>query len=174
MKESKLQKILAILLGLMLCISLPSCSRDEGYEEDEGEVVAPIAYLRARYSVQLAQAWYDYYDIEMSYTDLTGAQNTRTITKDTAFDEQVEISLATNTLSFYVVAKPKANAPEVSDSTAYSISHSCKMTVIKLTGSETSLLHEKEAKSSASTGGDVFRNQLSKTHTIINTSYTIE
>jgi hypothetical protein len=172
MKTLRLQKILTAMICTLLLLPITACSEDN---EEELEDPAVKEFVRVYYRVQLAQAWYDLYDIEIEYTDATGAQNSKTITKDALYDQTVDSSLAADQFSFKVVAKPKATTPEIEDNVAYTLDYNCEMYIYKYEDGATDVtpIYRNAKSNTMNSGGSALRAQLTKERSLFNYSYSM-
>lgn len=174
MITANLQRFLITLIAIVVCLPLTNCSSEDN---DEAEILSNKEYVRAYYRIDLDQAWYDLYDIEVIYTDVTGATNIINNTlKNSVYEATILKDKACKTLSFSVVAKPKANAPEIDDSAIYSLNHNCVMYVYQYSkGSEDAQpVHKSGCSVTMSSGGNALRAQLTKEHTIISSTYAVK
>ncbi len=137
MKTCKFFKTLAIMLGMLMSVSLVACGDDDD-EPDEPD--APKTSLQVICKVDLAQAWYDYFDVEATYTGLDGVTHTETITANKVlYNETVESSkVKASAVSLTVVAKVRNPLPEVPADQIFALDNTCEMDVYKYTEGESS------------------------------------
>lgn len=124
MKKMMLFKA-AILCVVMMAfgLSLTACG------DDETEVVVERESIKANYKVSLSEDWYKYFDIEVNYT-ATGAVTNETLEMDWEMNVTIPASAAPDKYVLSVVAKPKADAPELDPAVeSYELSSSYSMNV---------------------------------------------
>jgi hypothetical protein len=127
----KTLKMLAIMLGMMMSMSLVSCGDDDGPDDP----TLTKTYVGARYVVSLSENWYKYFDIEVTYTDILGNTETKTVDSNMEYFEIVETEKAATAFSFKVVAKLKANLSDLDDDTIYQFTNASSMAVYNYKGS---------------------------------------
>ncbi len=174
MRKINLFSVLLAMLAIALSVILASCG-----EEKEPEVDDPYATtsIKISYSVHLADTWYQYFNVEMTSTGPGGEPHTEIIQMDHEISMTLPLNEAPDKVVLTVIAKPKANHPEVVDGTTYSIDYSSNLKVVSLTkdGKESGeIFYSSPFSSTRSTGGDAFRKALKKEHTLCNDSYIIK
>jgi hypothetical protein len=130
----KTLKMLAIMVGMMMSMSLVSCGDDDGPDDP----TPTKTYVGARYVVSLSENWYKYFDIEVSYTDILGNNVTKVVDSNMEYFETVETEKAATSLSFTVVGKLKADLSDLDDDTVYQFTNASSMGVYNYQGSTTS------------------------------------
>ncbi len=166
MKAIKSFKILAILLGFVLCFSFTGC----GDDEPDDPTGSTDNYTRVTYGMELSNTWYQYFDINITFTDVRGNSNTYTATANWTYDEFVKTAEAGTTFNIKVEATPKAGLT-FSDNESYRFSAACYMRVYTTTatGTMTSKLYDNSTSPAHNYGGS----GLTSAHTIYTDTYTV-
>jgi len=175
MKKISRFSVLMAIFAIALSFTLTSC-RDN--DDDDPEVDDPQATLKVEitYSVNLAETWYEFYNVEITYTDSIGNSETEIIGADYEKSMTLFMNEAPNTVAFKVIAKPKDTPPEVEDGKVYSLDHSANLRVVTMTedGKEVVALFSEPTNATLKSGGDAFRQALQKERQLYNRSYTIK
>ena len=131
---------------MMVCgLSLTACGDDD---EPEELVTNERETIKATYSVSLSDDWYKYFDIEVRYT-VAGAVESETLDMDWKMDISIPASAEPDKYVFSVIAKPKADVPELDPTVEeYEFSHSYSLEVSALNtdGSEESVIMQPAGK----------------------------
>ena len=110
MKNLMLLKAVILCMVMMVCgLSLTACGDDD---EPEELVTNERETIKATYSVSLSDDWYKYFDIEVRYT-VAGAIESETLDMDWKMNISIPASAEPDKYVFSVIAKPKADAPEL-------------------------------------------------------------
>lgn len=110
MKNLMLLKSAILCMAMMMCgLSLTACGDDD---EPEELVTNERETIKATYSVSLSDDWYKYFDIEVRYT-VAGAIESETLDMDWKMNISIPASAEPDKYVFSVIAKPKADAPEL-------------------------------------------------------------
>ena len=110
MKNLMLLKAVILCMVMMVCgLSLTACGDDD---EPEELVTNERETIKAIYSVSLSDDWYKYFDIEVRYT-VAGAIESETLDMDWKMDISIPASAEPDKYVFSVIAKPKADVPEL-------------------------------------------------------------
>lgn len=110
MKNLMLLKAVILCMVMMVCgLSLTACGDDD---EPEVSLTNERETIKATYSVSLSDDWYKYFDIEVRYT-VAGAIESETLDMDWKMNISIPASAEPDKYVFSVIAKPKANAPEL-------------------------------------------------------------
>ena len=108
----------AVLCMAMLAgsITFSSCSEDE--EDPIEEETNKLTDVNVKYSINLSENWFKYFDIEVSYN--TGVEE-KTITITEGLSYNVTVPYTGEEVNYYcnVTAKPKAEVPAFNTDTAY-------------------------------------------------------
>ncbi len=99
-----------------ISLSFASCSSDDDEKEQETNTLSKI---KTEYTVSLDENWYKFFDIEMTYTTVTGSTETITLTEDYSIDSEIPVEMEPAMYICKITAKPKANAPAIEDGKTY-------------------------------------------------------
>lgn len=173
-----MKRITLIFTGLISAIIFTSALISCG-DDDDDKAPIPVdttAYVEIEYDVDLSRTWYDYFDIEVTYTDVTGQIITTPLTRDWEYTKRVQLESAPKTLTMTVTAKPKSNdtAPVATQSVTFE--RDCSMSVegYDARGNKTSLQYEYEAPMIFTLQGDALTTMLSRTQELFNDVYTFK
>jgi hypothetical protein len=165
------------ILMAMLAIAF-SCTLTSWGDEEDPVVDDPQATLKIKvtYFVDLADTWYQFYNVEMTSTSASGKSETAVIQEDQEKNMTFSLNEAPDKVVLTVIAKPKTNHPEVVDGTVYSLDYSTNLRVVTLTedGKESGILYTSPFSTTLSSGGEAFKKALLKERTLCNASYTIK
>lgn len=173
----KLFKHLSVFMTLLLLSMssvLASCG-DDDEGPGSGEQSQTVSSVKVSYSVSLSDNWYKYFNIELSFTNSTGKTTVETLDMDKNMEVTYKFSESPDKIGLKVVAKPKANRPDVEDGVTYQLNKDICLTVLGVAsnGSGYAFMFSEPKSSSMSSGGDAFRNFLDKEHVLYDQSYTI-
>lgn len=173
MKTMRRFSAMMAMLAIALSSTLTSCGDDDDPVDDDPRATLKI---KITYSVDLADTWYQFYNVEMTSTSASGKSETAVIQEDQEKNITFSLNEAPDKVVLTVIAKPKTNHPEVVDGTVYPLDHSTNLKVVTLTedGKESGILHTSPFSATLSSGGEAFKKALQKERTLCNTSYTIK
>jgi hypothetical protein len=126
MKTSKLFKTLAIMLSMVMSLSMVSCGDDE--PDDDGDVTPDIPsvvddnYIQGYYVVDLGDAYYQFYDVTLTYVDVDGKEVTKQLTSNVDFlGAKLLYTDANKDITYKLEVSVKSELPEydASDSVVY-------------------------------------------------------
>lgn len=175
MDKKNCMSALWVVLAMMVPFVLSSCG-DDG-KESEIENPNATTSIRVTYSVELTDTWYEFYNVEMTYTQAGGTLTTKTLQMDETFEVNTPVAEAPGEVSLLVVAKPKTDHPEVVDGEKYILSQSISLKVEGLNKEgqmSGELYYTHPSSSSKTTSGDAFRKALEKEFTLYDYSYEIK
>ncbi len=164
--------VLMAVVAISLSFTLTSCEDKNGPNDEPKEEVN----IRVIYSVELSDTWYQFCDIEMTYTSPSGNPKTETITMDRVEKMTLPISMIPDKVSLTVKAKPKAKQPDVVAGKSYSLERSFDLRVLRLKkeGEEDDeIIHFLPQSDKSALGGDAFKKYIQQERTLYNHSYTI-
>jgi hypothetical protein len=170
--KTKLIGTIAIILGMIMTMPLTSCGEDN--DEPDTPTAETNTYTRVHYVIRMAQTWYDYYDVEVTYTDVEGVSHTETINQDSQYDETVPTSKAGKKFDIDIVAKPKAEIPSINDTVTYSISKNCTMSVYRYADSsktDPTVLYNNTSSNSKSVIGAELRLRVTTNRDVYSDTY---
>lgn len=125
MKQS-LSKTFLAALTLASAASLISCGGND--KKDEPVVPAPTySEIVVTYSLSLSEAYYDFWDIQVTYTGMGGITHTEEVTLDweMSYHYSPDDEIAQEFV-FDVKGLPKAEVPEVDPDEVYALSKTVK------------------------------------------------
>jgi hypothetical protein len=175
MKQFKFFKTIAIMMGMLMSISLVSCGDDD--DEPDNDKTTKTEYTQVYYKLNIGSAWYDLFDVELTFTGIDGQVYSGTAYRNSEYNERIASSLAPSSLSIKVVAKPRSEAPTITDDVVYDLGKHCAMSVYKYEDGATNILPiytyspsiDKTIK-----GGDTLREYVKKEHVIFSCTYPEE
>ncbi len=161
-------------LSLLTMSSLLTACGGDGDSESE-KPSQSVSSVQVSYSVSLSDTWYKYFNVELSYTASPSETMVDTLDMDKNLNVTYKFSESPSKVSLKIVAKPKANHPDVDDGVTYPIDKDITLKVVGVAsnGSGSVFLFNEPQKSSKSTGSDAFRKTLDKEHILYDQSYTI-
>ena len=165
--------LFAALSLLAMSSLLTACGGDDDSESDKPS--QSVSSVQVSYSVSLSDTWYKYFNVELSYTASPGETKVDTLDMDKNLNVTYKFSESPGKVSLKIVAKPKADHPDVEDGVTYPIDKDITLKVVGVAsnGSGSVFLFNVPQKSSKSTGGDAFHKALDKEHILYDQSYTI-
>lgn len=170
---TKAFRIVAIMLGMVMSMGFVSCGDDD---DEPSNPTTTENDVTVSYNVTLSQAYYDYFNITVTYTDINGNEKTETITGDWKYPAQtIKESKAAKAYSLSVVAKPKSSNPEIVEGQAYKISHSCSVYVY-VTNSDGGVIKtnsDPTGSSTMSVGNNNAIDYFTQEHSIFSRSYSL-
>ncbi len=128
---------LTILYVAMIagCVSLTACGDDE--PEPDPQPTNQVTTVKTDFSVSLSEAWFDYFDIEVTYT-AAALPTTQTLTTNWDYVANYKAAEAPATFVCTVIAKPKANMPAIDPDATYLLSVDIQASVLGLKNDGTS------------------------------------
>lgn len=130
MKSNFLSVSMLSLLMLLSGAALTSCG-DEADEPGNGSEQTPStgdsdqssAYQRIgmTYEIELSDAWWDFFDIEVTYTAADGELKTETIEKGWSYSGSIAYAEVPDKMVFRSKAIPKAQHPAIDENTTYAL-----------------------------------------------------
>ena len=103
-------KIMAMMLSMIaVAFGTTSCGEEDNDPLD-------VKSVNAEYSLELSQLWFDFYDIDVTYYDQAGKENTVRVTEKWSYGFSVKPKDAPRNYKFTVVATPKKEHPEINGS----------------------------------------------------------
>lgn len=141
----------AVLMGL----SFVSCGDDNDEPDPTPEPSAHPAKIAVGYSLELGDGWWDFFDIEVTYTKATGGSETKTIQKGWIYVDKADYKDAATEYTFTAKATPKATLPEINPDAQYNFDKNAKSVVFGLNAKEeqTEILASKSNATTMSIAG---------------------
>ncbi|MGI5975209.1 MAG: hypothetical protein ACOX7E_05640 [Paludibacter sp.] len=174
-KNSRFFLVLMAIFAITPAAILTSCkdNDDDDPVVDDSQVTLKV---KITYSVDLADTWYEFYNVEITYTGSDGNSETKIIQENQEESMTLFKNEAPDTVAFKVIAKPKDTPPEVEDGKVYSLDHSANLSVVTMTedGKEVTALFSEPTNATLKSGGDAFRQALQKERQLYNRSYSIK
>jgi hypothetical protein len=198
MNLSKCFKTIAVVLGMTMSVALVSCGDDEpgntdntnnnsnnnsGSSSDNNSGSTTVANYNVfgHYNINLSQAFYDFYDITVSFTDADGQLFTTPFTENYEWSTAaVSYDNAPKEYYLVVTATPKANHPAIDETATYYMDATCSLNLYKYTDAEKNdnlspyRTLSYTMASPFSVPGDKLADYLTKTRTFINKSINLD
>lgn len=152
---------------------LTACGSND--EADDDLSTPSVSSVQVSYSVSLSDTWYKFFNVELSYDTFSGNTSVESLDMDKNMNITYNFSETPKKIGLKIVAKPKANHPDVEDGVTYPINKEINFKVVGVAsnGSGSVFLFNKPRTTIKSTGGDALRNSLNKEHVLYDQSYTI-
>lgn len=109
--KSTLFRTLIIMLGMVMSLSLVSCGDDD--DNNEPENPKTVAYYDANYGIDLKDAWFEFFDVTVSYVNEAGEVKTETIGSNKVLSARIAANKAPDAISFKIHVTRKASVSEV-------------------------------------------------------------
>lgn len=175
MKKDNLLQAFIFLFTMLATGIYSSCGDDKvvGDEVDPTEIKS----VNVDYQVSLSQTWYDYYTVEITYSDVNGVEHTETITSDWTYQATTGAEKAPKTYLCSVVARPKSPSPSVESGKVYSFSKDVSFEVEAICddgGVSVDLGYSSSTSNTLSIAADKMAGFLSSERSIYDFSYEME
>lgn len=166
---------LLTLLAVIAIFSFTSCGNDDD-EDDPDPVPTHSAKIGVAYKLTLADAWWDFFDIEVSYTTIEGKQETKTVSKGWVYAASLPYDQASAEYSFTAKATPKVQQPSIDPDATYALDHSYSCTSYALDKNDgvESTLYISAPSLKFSARGEKFTEFAAKSHDLAANSWTIK
>ncbi len=172
--KSVFQKISALLtvFAMMFAFTLTSC--------DIGPEPAPQTLhtdsIELDYSLVLDQTWWDFFDIEVTYTTADGKVVTTTPERNWNYDAFVKYDEAPSACRFMVRATPKASQPAIDEDAVYNLGGGYQFTAfyVKDDYAPKCMIVVGGTSLHLSAPGSKFPDYAARSHDIVNNSWTIK
>lgn len=125
MKKRFFSLLMLFMTVFMLGLTFVSCGDDNDEPTPDPKPVLP-AKIAIGYSLDLGDGWWDFFDIEVTYTTASGESETKTIHKGWAYVGEVNYNDAVTEYTFTATATPKANLPEIDENAKYNFDKDAK------------------------------------------------
>lgn len=128
MKKKIFSQLLCSLLFIATVLTFTACGTDDEPTPDPTPDPSPVlpAKIAIAYSLELGDGWWDFFDIEVSYTTAEGANETKTIHKGWTYVGKVDYNDAVSEYTFTAKATPKDNLPEIDQNLKYNFDKDAK------------------------------------------------
>lgn len=174
--KSVFQKMAALLtvFAMMFAFTLTSCGDDDGPDPDPQPVSTESIELY--YSLDLDQTWWDFFDIEVTYTTADGKVVTTTPERNWNYVASAKYDEAPATCKFMVRATPKASQPAIDEDAIYNLGGGYNFTAfsIKDNDPQKGVIVVGGTSLHLSAPGSKFPDYASRSHDIVNNSWTIK
>lgn len=115
-----------LLIAILGSVSICSCSSSDDNSDGPSTPTNKRSKYQVIYNVQLSEAYYQFFDIEMTYTTSKGEEATETITKNKKYELTVDYNSKPSKLACKIMAKPKStNVPDIVETQTYNMDKSC-------------------------------------------------
>lgn len=125
MKKNLFSMLMLFVAGAIMGLTFISCGNDNDEPTPDPKPDSP-AKIAIGYSLDLGDGWWDYFDIEVTYTMAAGITETKTIQKGWAYLGKVNYKDAVTEYIFTASATPKANLPEINENDKYNFDKEAK------------------------------------------------
>lgn len=167
MKKKFFSMLMLVMAFALAGISFVSCG-DDNDEPTPNPDPTPShpAKIGIAYSLELGDGWWDFFDIEVTYTAADGQTEIKTISKGWVYAGSVNYEDAVSEYSFTATATPKANLPEIDTNANYNFDKKADSYAFELNekGEQTGILVSKNSASSLTISGAHLSDYLG-THT---------
>ncbi len=152
-------------LAVVFAICLTSCGDDNDEPEPAPGATHP-AKIGVAYSLELGDAWWDFFDIEVSYTTPDGQLQTRTVHKGWVYAASTKYEIAAREFKFSAKATPKASQPQIDPNATYNLNHAYTFTAygLKNNDEQESVLVHGSGSATLSMAGSKFAEYAAKPH----------
>ena len=175
MKKSIVYKAMALMTAMAMSVSLASCG-DDDKDGDDPIADNSVSKVVISYNVSLADTWYTFYDVQVTYANVGGTEVTESIDMDWNYTMTLtDVEFPTH-YACKVVAKPKADAPAPEDDEMYRLDRdiTCSVKGYAADGSAMAFGDSDQSKRSAQTKGSSLAGTLDKEHPLINFVYNVK
>lgn len=131
-KIFKPMSALLTLLALTFAFTLTSCGDDDKDEPAPAPGATHPARIGIAYALDLTDAYWDFFDIEVTYTEVSGNIVKKIVNKGWTYAADIKYEDAPATPELSVKALPKTNIPEISETKTYEMKHSYKFYIYAL------------------------------------------
>lgn len=125
MKKKFFSILMLSMAVVIMGLSFVSCGDDNDEPTPDPTPVLP-AKIAIGYSLDLGDGWWDFFEIEATYTTAAGTTETKTIHKGWAYVGEVDYKDAVTEYTFTATATPKANLPEIDENAKYNFDKDAK------------------------------------------------
>lgn len=122
-----LSKFMTLVAALAMSISLTACGDDNDEPENPSEPV--VESVTATYSAKLSEAYFEFYDVNVIYTDEDGKRMTRTINSGGEFNSIIPAAKLPEKIQFAVQINAKKPTPSINESAIYTFKDNISLTV---------------------------------------------
>lgn len=173
--KSVFQKMSALLtvFAVMFAFTLTSCGDD-----DPEPAPQPVSNesIELYYSLALDQTWWDFFDIEVTYTTADGEVVTTTPERNWNYVASAKYDEAPSACRFMVTATPKASQPAIDEDAVYDLGGGYNFTAfsIKDNDPQKGVIAIGGTSLHLSAPGSKFPDYAARSHDIVNNSWTIK
>lgn len=121
-------KPLALMMSMVMSLCLVSCGDDDDNNGTSGDNKT-IAYYEATYSADLSDTWFDFFDVTITYTNMSGEETSEPIRMNTSRSIQIPANVASDAVSFKIHVTRKANGPAIDETQSYKFESAAKLWV---------------------------------------------
>ncbi|MDE6009302.1 MAG: hypothetical protein K2G90_08860 [Muribaculaceae bacterium] len=163
MKKKFFSMLMLLVAGAMMSLSFVACG-DDNDEPTPGPEPTPAhsAKIGIGYSLELGDGWWDFFDIEVTYTTADGATETKTVHKGWVYAASVKYADAVNEYTFSATATPKETQPAIDPNAQYNFDKKAESYAFALNekDEQTGVLATKSNVSSMTIAGSKVENYL--------------
>lgn len=170
----KSMSALLTLLAVIAAFTFTSCGNDD--EDEPDPVPTHSEKIGVVYTLTLADAWWDFFDIEVSYTTIYGKPETKTVTKGWVYAASLPYDQASAEYSFTAKATPKVQQPSIDPDATYALDHgySCTSYALDKNDGVENTLYISSPSSKLSARGEKFTEFAVESHDLAANSWTIK
>lgn len=165
---------LTLAVALMMPLTLTSCGDDDD-EPEKPDNPNKAEYLNVAVYIDLGDAWYDFFDISVTFTYVHGKNVTTSISQDSKYVESVAYATAPTSYDLKIVATPKSPLSSIDDAKTYDFSKAITYSATSENAKheQISILKSSSNSSTLKMAGTGVSAYASKPHDLINPSWTI-
>ncbi len=127
-----LSKFMTLAAAVAVSVSLASCGGDDN---DEPEVPSKVVYesVTAGYSVELSDAYYQFYDVNVVYINDKGERMMAPLTENKKFAYTIPVAKLPEKIQFAVQLTAKSPTPSIDENAKYTFKDNVSL---KVTGNK--------------------------------------
>ncbi|MBJ2188842.1 MAG: hypothetical protein HFJ87_05000 [Muribaculaceae bacterium] len=175
MKKTIVYKAMALMTAMAMSVSLASCG-DDNKDGDDPVADNSVSKVVISYNVSLADTWYTFYDVQVTYANVGGTEVTESLDMDWNYTMTLtDVEFPTH-YACKVVAKPKADAPAPEADEMYRLDTdiTCSVMGYAADGSAISYGDDTQNIGKSQTKGSSLVKALGSEHTLINFVYDVK
>lgn len=170
-----MKNLLPIFTAAIAVLAVSCSGLEDNGDRPNEPIEDPVTAYEIGFYVSLGQAWYDCFDVNVSYTDENGVQQNLTINENSKYEGRFTADRLADSYTYTIVAEPKdpatvnGNPPFVLDRdvtcTIYSITESGEKTLSATRNSSSTLTAQTEEQ---------MNGYISESHQIFSVTWTRE
>ncbi len=157
-----LSKFMTLAAAVAVSVSLASCGGDDNEEPDIPSKPV-VESVTAAYSAKLSDAYFEFYDVTVIYTDEDGKRVTRTVNSGGEFNSIIPAAKLPEKIQFAVQINAKNPTPSIDKSAKYIFEDDISLAVrVKYSDGTTGQYNDQGAPGTMTIGGDNLAAYLAK------------